>query len=182
MRKGGRGRTAGGGTEAQLKEVMRLFPQGVTVVTTQTKHGPRGLTVSSFISVSLDPPLVLVSLGRGSDLHGSFVRAKSFAVNFLAADQKSVSERFAGKVEVKERFDGISTHKGVTGSPIIDGVRAAIECRVWRVYDGGDHSLVLGEVVRASATREARPLVYYAQRYATIEGSKSPSKLADRVQ
>src|SRR5271157_1048392 len=141
MRTGSLGETAGRDTEAQLKEVMRIFPQGVTVVTTHTKQGPRGLTVSSFISVSLHPALVLVSLARDSDIHESFANAKAFAVNFLAVEQESVSERFAGRVDDKERFDGIGFHRGTTGSPIIDGARAAIECTVWRIYDGGDHSL-----------------------------------------
>lgn len=139
------------------------------MVTTQTEDGPRGITVSSFTSVSLSPPLVLVSIARSSDLHDVFVQAKSFAVNLLANDQRVVSDIFAGKVRTKDLFGGTKFHKGRTGSPIIDGVRAAIECNLHHVYDGGDHSIILGRVVRATALGRGRPLVYYAQQYTTTE-------------
>lgn len=167
--------------QAGLKEVMRLFPQGVTVVTAQSEDGPKGITVSSFTSVSLNPPLVLVSLARGSDLHDLLTSTKSFAVNFLADDQKSVSDLFAGRIQVKERFDMVKFHKGSTDSPIIDGARAVIECNVWRVYDGGDHSIVLGEVVKASALSTRRPLVYYTQQYTTTEQADEPAPPSDII-
>lgn len=167
--------------QARLKEAMRLFPQGVTVVTTLAEDSPKGITVSSFTSVSLNPPLVLVSLARGSELHDIFVKVKSFAVNFLANDQKSVSDLFAGRVQVRDRFDGINFHRGSTGSPIIDGARAAIECKTWRVYDGGDHSIILGEVVHALAMSSRRPLVYYAQQYTTTEPPEQPAPPSDIV-
>jgi flavin reductase (DIM6/NTAB) family NADH-FMN oxidoreductase RutF len=160
---------------------MRLFPQGVTVVTAQTKEGPKGITVSSFTSVSLAPPLVLISLAKDSDLHDLLVASSNFAVNFLADDQKSVSDLFAGRVPVKDRFDAVSYHKGATGSPIIDGVRCAIECRTWRVYEGGDHSIVLGEVVKTSVAGGRRPLVYYGQQYTSIERSEQPAPPSDII-
>ena len=175
MRKGGHNRAVDEEPQARLKEVMRLFPQGVTVVTTEADRGPMGITVSSFISVSLDPPLVLVSLARGSNLYEPFIRARSFAVNFLAEDQKSISDLFAGKVDAKERFGGLKFHRGISGSPIIDGVCAAIECKVWRVYQGGDHSIIIGEVMKASVMNGGRPLVYYAQRYTTIREPELPA-------
>jgi flavin-dependent trigonelline monooxygenase, reductase component len=164
-----------------LKDVMRHFPQGVTVVTTTSPEGPKGMTVSSFTSISLTPPLVLVSLAKGSDLHDLFVNAKAFAVNFLAEDQKSVSDLFAGRVKVKERFDQVKSHSGVTGAPLIDGVRAVIECRTWRVEDGGDHSIMLGEVVGAAVASKRRPLVYYSQQYTTVERSEQPAPPSDIV-
>ncbi|HYC11798.1 MAG TPA: flavin reductase family protein [Nitrososphaerales archaeon] len=167
MSGGDRRRRAGGEIAGKLKGVMRLFPQGVTVVTTQTKRGPVGLTVSSFTSVSLDPPLVLVSIGKASDVHGSLVRTGHFAVNLLASDQKRISERFAGRLDSKQRFEGVNFYAGTTGSPLIRGALAAIECSVWRVYEGGDHSLVLGEVTSASAMANKKPLVYHMQEYTT---------------
>jgi flavin reductase (DIM6/NTAB) family NADH-FMN oxidoreductase RutF len=165
--------------QAGLKEAMRAFPQGVTVVTTQGEDGPRGVTVSSFTSVSLNPPLVLVSLAQGSDVHDIFLRAKSFAVNFLGDDQKPVSDLFASRTPMKDRFDGVRFHKGLTGSPIIDGARAAIECDTWRLYDGGDHSIILGKVVKASVISSGKPLVYYAQHYTTTEWPEKPSQPSD---
>jgi flavin reductase (DIM6/NTAB) family NADH-FMN oxidoreductase RutF len=147
---------------------MRRFPQGVTIVTAQTRDGPVGLTVSSFTSVSLEPPLVLVSLGKGTEVHEGLLGAKHFAVNVLAADQKRLSERFAGMAEMAERFDGVAYSKGIGGSPLIEGAVARIETKVWRRYDGGDHTLLLGEVVRASTAGSASPLVYVSQKYATV--------------
>jgi flavin reductase (DIM6/NTAB) family NADH-FMN oxidoreductase RutF len=162
-----------------LKDVMRAFPQGVTVVTSEGVDGPKGLTVSAFTSVSLDPPLVLVSLAKSSAAHDLFVRAKEFAINFLADDQKSISDRFAGRADVKEKFDGIGFRPGVTGSPVIQGVRAVIECAAWRVYDGGDHSILVGEVVRAEKLNNKAPLVYYGQQYTTTEKPESSGPPSD---
>lgn len=108
-------------------------------------------------------------MAKSSAIHDAFVRAKGFAINFLADDQRSVSDRFAGRVDVKERFKGIGFRPGTTGSPIIQGVRAVIECVAWRVYDGGDHSILIGEVVRAEKLNDKAPLVYYTQQYTTTE-------------
>ena len=116
-----------------LMEAMRVYPQGVTVAPTQGPSGPTGLTVSSGTSESLVPPLVLISDAKGSAMHDLFHEAKAYAVNFLADDQKSDSDRFAGRTNAKDRFEGLGFSRGVTGSPIIEGVRAAIECRAWQV-------------------------------------------------
>jgi flavin reductase (DIM6/NTAB) family NADH-FMN oxidoreductase RutF len=151
-----------------LKEVMRVYPQGVTVVTASTQKRMIGLTVSSFISVSLEPSLLLVSISKKSANHDTFLKAKEFAVNFLADDQKSVSDTFAGRLEIKERFEGLRYHFHKTKSPIIDGVRAFAECKTWEVHDGGDHSIILGEVVHAKKMNDKPPLVYYTQQYTTI--------------
>ncbi len=160
---------------------MRVYPQGVTVVTFDAEDGPKGLTVSSFTSVSLNPPLVLVSIAKGSALHGVISETKSFAVNFLADDQKSVSDRFAGRIQMKDRFDGLGFKKGSTGCPIIDGVRVAIECRTWRTFDGGDHTLLVGEVVSSRVLSSKKPLVYYSQQYTTTEAQEFPAPPSDIV-
>lgn len=172
---------SGSSTEpaSALKDAMRVYPQGVTVVTTTASDGPKGITVSSFTSISLVPPLVMISLARGSALHDVFLRSEFFAVNFLADDQKTVSDRFAGRVPVQERFEGIKTSKGATGSPTIEGARAHIECRMWKVYDGGDHSILIGEVVAAKASTKKRPLVYYSQQYTTTEATEYPAPPSD---
>jgi 3-hydroxy-9,10-secoandrosta-1,3,5(10)-triene-9,17-dione monooxygenase reductase component len=167
--------------EAGLKQAMRAFPQGVTVVTTKALDGPKGITVSSFTSVSLDPPLVLISIAKSSALHDAFRVCKAFGVNFLADDQRSVSDRFAGRIEAKDRFDGINFTEGTTSSPIIEGVRAIIECRTSKVYEGGDHSILVGEVVTARALNSKRPLVYYLQQYTTTELLEYPAPPSDIV-
>lgn len=167
--------------QAGLKQAMRAFPQGVTVVTTKAPDGPRGITVSSFTSVSLEPPLVLISIAKTSALHDAFRNCEAFSVNFLADDQKSVSDRFAGRVDAKNRFEGIKFTEGSNGCPIIEGVRAVIECRTWKVNEGGDHSIILGEVVAAKALNSKRPLVYYAQQYTTTETLEYPAPPSDIV-
>jgi flavin reductase (DIM6/NTAB) family NADH-FMN oxidoreductase RutF len=167
--------------QTALKQAMRVYPQGVTVVTIRTEEGPKGITVSSFISVSLDPPLVLVSIAKTSQLHDLLKATEAFAVNFLAEDQKSVSDRFAGRTQARDRFDGLKFSQGVTGSPVIEGVRAAIECKSWLAYDGGDHSILVGEVVAAKKFNSKRPLVYYAQQYTTTELMEYPAPPSDMV-
>lgn len=150
-------------------------------MTTNGEGGPKGITVSSFTSVSLTPPLVMVSISKGSALHDVFARASKFAVNFLADDQKSVSDRFAGRAGSPERFQGLRHKTGATGSPIIDGARAVIECKSWKVYDGGDHSMIVGEVVAAGTLNAKRPLVYYSQQYTTTELAEYPAPPSDIV-
>jgi flavin reductase len=164
-----------------LKQAMRVFPQGVTVVTIPSETGPKGMTVSSFTSVSLNPPLVLVSIAKESDLHELFRNAKAYAVNFLADDQKSVSDRFAGRLKLADRFDGLKHSVGRLGAPLIDGARAVIECEMWKVYDGGDHSILVGEVVFVKASGSRRPLVYYEQQYTTTERLEYPAPPSDMV-
>jgi flavin reductase (DIM6/NTAB) family NADH-FMN oxidoreductase RutF len=164
-----------------LKQAMRVYPQGVTVLTAQSPDGPKGLTVSSFSSVSLNPPLVLFCIAKTSALHDFFRSSKHFAVNFLADDQKSVSDRFAGRTTAHDRFEGVKFAKGQTGSPIISGVRAVIECKSWQAYDAGDHSIIVGEVVAASALGSKRPLVYFSQQYTTTERGETPAPPSDIV-
>ncbi len=167
--------------QSGLKQAMRVYPQGVTVATTNSEGAPKGLTISSFTSVSLVPPLVLISIAKNSTLHDVFRNARAYAVNFLADDQRSISDRFAGRTRVTDRFQGLKFAKGVTGSPILDGVRAAVECRSWQVYDGGDHSILIGEVVSAKTFNAKRPLVYYSQQYTTTELGEYPAPPSDIV-
>ena len=167
--------------QSGLKQAMRVYPQGVTVATTVGPGGPTGLTLSSFTSVSLEPPLILISIAKGSAIHDLFREAKVYAINFLADDQKSVSDRFAGRTNLKDRFEGLGFTMGVTGSPIIDGVRVAIECRAWQIYEGGDHSILVGKVVSAKTFNSKRPLVYYSQQYTTTELMDHPAPPSDMV-
>jgi len=164
-----------------LKQAMRVYPQGVTVVTFKSELGSTGITVSSFTSISLDPPLVLVSVARASALHDALRSAGAFAVNFLADDQRSVSDRFAGRTDHRDRFEGIRSTAGTTGSPVISGARAVIECKPWQVFDGGDHSILIGEVVSAKALNGKKPLVYYSQQYTTTEQTEYPAPTSDMI-
>jgi len=158
---------------------MRVHPQGVTVVTAKGPDGPKGITVSSFTSASLQPPLVLVLIAKSSAIHEVFRGAEEFAVNFLADDQRSVSDRFAGRLPLKERFDGLGFVFESTTAPIINGVRAFIECKTKWVHDVGDHSLLIGEVVGARKLSDKKPLVYQNQQYTTTMPSEYPAPPSD---
>ncbi len=152
-----------------LKAAMRRFPQGVTVVTTQSGNEPIGITVASFTSVSLGPPLILVSIAKGTNYHDVFLNSKSFAVNILASDQADISERFAGKVPQGEhRFRSVKYHAGSGGSPLIENALSWIECRNWKAVEAGDHTIIFGEVTSCSTGKEATPLLYFNRQYATI--------------
>ena len=130
---------------------MGAFPTGVTVVTAMGEDGaPLGLTVNSFTSVSLDPPLVLVCIDTGSNSHDRLVASGSFAVNVLAAEHDALARRFAS-LPADGRFDGLSWAPGPTGAPILAGMAAWLACTVEAVYPGGDHSIVVGRVAEAQS-------------------------------
>ncbi|HLI45607.1 MAG TPA: flavin reductase family protein [Geobacterales bacterium] len=158
----------------ELRKVMRVYPQGVTVVTTKFENSLYGLTVSAFTSISLDPPLIMISISKLSSMHKILSNCESFTINFLAEDQKIVSDIFAGRIKVKDRFEAVQYFTERTGCPIIKGVRAFIECKKTIAYDAGDHSIILGEVINARKLNDKNPLVYYNQQYTTIV---SPEKL-----
>ncbi len=156
-------------SDAEFKSVMGRFATGVTVVTTCDGERPAGVTVNAFASVSLDPPLVMVSIDKRSHLHDLVARAGFFAANILGAHQQEISRRFAGQTgDRNERFRQTSYHEGVTGAPILDESIAHVECRVVAVYPGGDHSIFLGQVEGLGAAA-GDPLVYYRARYGAFD-------------
>jgi flavin reductase (DIM6/NTAB) family NADH-FMN oxidoreductase RutF len=147
----------------EFKQALGSFPAGVTVVTLANAAGElRGITVTSFASVSLDPPLVLVCIDRRASLHDDFAVDQHFAVNILATSQKSVSNQFASSVP--DRFEGIGHTAAPGGSPLLDGALTAIECRCTAAFDGGDHTIFLGEVETARFS-DAQPLAYCQGKY-----------------
>ncbi len=152
-----------------LKMAMRHFPQGVTVVTIQSEGRPLGITVGSFTSISLTPPLILFSIAKGAFHHDHLVSSKTFAVNILASDQADISERFAGKVpQGEDRFRNVQHRIGISGSPLMENALLWIECQNWKTLDAGDHTIILGEVTECTMGREAAPLLYFNRQYATI--------------
>jgi flavin reductase (DIM6/NTAB) family NADH-FMN oxidoreductase RutF len=147
-----------------FKRALGQFASGVTVVTTRDRQGrPLGLTVSAFASVSLEPPLVLVSIDNRSDVHDGFEAAGLFAVSVLAEHQREVSQRFAFGTD---KFDA-SLVLGAHGMYLVPGALAHIECRLSAAHPAGDHTIYVGEVL-ALAARPGRPLVYHGSRYAGL--------------
>lgn len=146
-----------------FRRALGRFPTGVTIVTTRAPDGGFvGLTANSFNSVSLDPPLVLWSLGKAQGSLPHFQNARVFAVNVLAADQIDLSNRFASPSV--DRFRGVATHAKATGAPVLEGVSAWFDCRLRHSYDGGDHVIFVGEVL-AFDTTPRPPLVYAGGEY-----------------
>jgi len=150
--------------EAQeLRRVMGHFATGVTVITTKDQAGnPQGLTANAFMSLSLNPPLVLISVDKGATCYGCFAANNSFAVNFLSEDQEEVSRRFATKGV--DKFADLKWREGSNGVALIDGTLASVECKITQCHDGGDHTIVVGEIVNVTATGD-RPLLFFKGKY-----------------
>jgi flavin reductase (DIM6/NTAB) family NADH-FMN oxidoreductase RutF len=152
-----------------LRQVLGVFPTGVTVMTTCAEDGRFvGVTVNSFNSLSLNPPLILWSLSRRSGSLGPFLAAKHFAVNVLAQDQVAVSRRFASRAI--DKFQDVEVEVGLDGIPLIAGCAAYIECRTWSSQAAGDHELFIGRVQRVQASGRP-PLVFAAAGYFSVGGA-----------
>lgn len=150
----------------EFRAALSRFPSGVTVVTTKDATGKfHGITVSAFCSVSLDPPLILVCIEKTTGSHTAFEQSKSFVVNFLSSTQSALSEHFAS--QLSDKFAGLDVRYGMDGLPILDGCVANLECLLKNSYDGGDHTIFVGEVENAEI-REGEPLVYFYSDYRSI--------------
>lgn len=150
----------------QFRQLLGRFATGVTVLTTRAASGdPVGMTASSVASVSLEPPLVLVSVDHKNDMHDALAAAQHFVLNVLGVDQEGLARRFA-ETET-ERFRGVSYRENARGIAVLEGVIAHIECAKQATVPGGDHSVFFGLVVGGDAT-EGRPLLYYRGGYAGL--------------
>jgi flavin reductase (DIM6/NTAB) family NADH-FMN oxidoreductase RutF len=148
-----------------VKQVMSRFATGVTIVTVQHEGQKHGLTASSFTSLSLAPPLVLVCVGKRAYSHELICQSRAFAVNILGQEQLEWGRRFANPA-IADRFAGVDPCVAVTGSPILPGCLAWVDCRLHDAYAGGDHTIFIGEVIAGDiATPEcpaaAQPLLYF---------------------
>lgn len=152
--------------EAQFKSAMSQFASGVTVVTTEHEGKDYGMTVASFASLSLRPPLVVVCIEKSVKTHDAIAAAGRFGVSILAHAQTAISNRFASKIE--DKFEGIDVVRGALDVPLIDGAICALECRVHQQLPGGDHTIFVGEVVDAR-TGDGAPLVYFRSGYRALE-------------
>jgi flavin reductase (DIM6/NTAB) family NADH-FMN oxidoreductase RutF len=148
-----------------LRRVLSRFPTGVTVV--GTRHQPEGvcgLTVNAFASVSLEPPLVLVCVDRNSNTHNCVVASGVFTVNVLASGHEELATSFARKRD--DKFDGVAHRVTDSGAPVMDDVVAWMECSVRDTFEGGDHTIFMGEVLHAEEG-DGRPLVFFRSGYTT---------------
>jgi flavin reductase (DIM6/NTAB) family NADH-FMN oxidoreductase RutF len=148
-------------SQRELRDALGRFPTGVTVVTTMTPRGPLGITANSFASVSLAPPLVLWSPARKSRRFPAFEAASHFAIHVLSVGQRSLAERFSLP---GDGFAGVDYTAGFGESPLLAGCVARFECRHAAGYDGGDHLIVVGEVLRLEQA-DLTPLLYFRGSY-----------------
>ncbi len=142
---------------------MGHFATGVTVVTTKDAAGtPFGLTANAFASLSLTPPLVLICVDKMAHCYSCFAGSQIFAVNVLGEGQEHLSRRFATKSA--EKFDGIPWRESEYGLALLDGAISHIECKVLYSYEGGDHTIYVGEVLSAKCVAD-RPLLFFQGKY-----------------
>ncbi|MCA8878407.1 MAG: flavin reductase family protein [Rhodobacteraceae bacterium] len=148
--------TPGPAAELDLRRALGTFATGVTVVTTMAPHGPCGITANSFSSVSLDPPLVLWSVGRESDRYGLFSSARFTAIHVLAESQYGLARRFARK---GSDFDGVDWELGAEQVPLLEGCLSRFECELAADHEGGDHRILISRVHRVTLA-PGTPLVF----------------------
>ena len=148
--------------DAQFKLALSHFASGVTIVTTEHDGKPFGMTVASFASLSLRPPLVLVCIEKAAQTHDAIAAAGRFGVNILEQKQSELSGRFASRIE--DKFAGVETRRGKLGVPLLANALTTIECRVHAHLPGGDHSIFVGEVEHIHSS-EGTPLIYYRSGY-----------------
>ena len=154
-----------------FRGLMARWATGVAVVTAHDGSLDAGLTVNALLSVSLAPPSLLISLTQDADTTPIVQRSGAFAVNFLASDQRALSERFAQTLPSGEKFRGLPVHRGTTGAALLDGTLGAAECRVARWMPQYDHVLIVGEVVRQELGRDGAPLLFFRSGYAEPDPS-----------
>jgi flavin reductase (DIM6/NTAB) family NADH-FMN oxidoreductase RutF len=147
---------------AHFKLAMSHFTSGVTVVTTAHQGTLYGMTVASFASLSLDPPLVLVCVEKSVKTHDAIAGAQKFAVSILGEDQAALSNRFASRSD--EKFVGLTVDEGELGIPLIPGALCTLECTLYNQLPGGDHTIYVGEVLHARVA-DGTPLVYWRSGY-----------------
>lgn len=151
----------------EFRAALGRFASGVTVVTTHDnkENRPLGITVSAFCSVSLEPPLVLISIDKGAYIHDYLKDFGAFGVNILTEEQEKLSNLFASREN--DKFKDISYTVGQLGVPLLENVLVNMECKTVHAYEGGDHTIFIGEVITSSVSDE-KPLLYFYGGYGKL--------------
>jgi flavin reductase (DIM6/NTAB) family NADH-FMN oxidoreductase RutF len=156
----------------EFRSIIGHFATGVTVITTAAGEEMQGMTANAVTSLSLDPTMILVCVEKNTHTHGVLERGGVFAVNILAAHQQDVSRLFAKRAEPEiGTLRGQRFIIGATGAPVLEDCLAYLDCRVAEVFEGGDHSIFIGEVVEAAVVSDAKPLLFYRGKYDTLADS-----------
>jgi flavin reductase (DIM6/NTAB) family NADH-FMN oxidoreductase RutF len=154
----------------EFRDALGSFATGVTVITSQGVEHPYGMTANAFSSVSLDPPLVLVCVIKGTEGAAAIESNGCFAVNILGLDQEPISRYFASKDRPRgpDAFSQIPHLRAATGSPIIEGTTAYLDCRLHAAHEAGDHVIFIGEVMAMGVDPEVQPLLFHRGKYRLI--------------
>ncbi len=161
----------------QLRNAMRGWTTGVAIVTAAHDGQRFGMTVNSFTSVSLEPPLICVTLKRMTHTYELVERSGEFAMTILSDEQKDLSDRFAGKIpDIHDRFAGLETETLLLNAPLIKGGLAFFNCRVVNSHSVGENALVVAEVIAARGKDEGNPLVYHNRVYWKLAPTQSSPK------
>lgn len=161
----------------QLRHAMRRFASGVTIVTASASGRNVGITVSSFTSISLDPPIVMIAINRSGSHSEIFREAPGFAVHILSAGQEELSERFASTWSWQRKVEGLNVRPGLQGTPILEGIATVIEARSDTCVDIGSHLVLFGEVISIHSIEQSPPppLLYFNRSYGTLDGGADES-------
>lgn len=155
-------------SERDFRDCVGCFATGVTVITIKCDEEKyRGITINSFASVSLNPPLVLFSLDKAAHSYEPFINSDVFNINILSEKQQEVSEEFATPSVVD--WDKIDYSLGENDSPLLTGSIAYIECEKYQEFDGGDHTIFVGRVAKLKKVSNEKPLLYFHGNYAQID-------------
>ncbi|MGB7285986.1 MAG: flavin reductase family protein [Salaquimonas sp.] len=154
------------GEERSLRDAMGKFATGVTIVTVKTENGPVGMTVNSFASVSLDPALVLWSIEKKSGRYSAFTEAEHFGIHVLDESQADLALEFARNANA---FDNCAWHTNEMGVPMVEGVLSRFECKRAALHEGGDHTIIVGEVLQYGF-RYGEPLVFASGKFGVFGG------------
>ena len=160
----------------EFREAMRRFATGVAIVTTSLDGRIHGFTVNSFASVSADPPTVLICVNRSATAHPLIAASQRFCANILSLEQRRLAERFAGG-EPRSRFEGVTYTIGPSGSPVLDGTVAYVDCAVTEELTASTHTIFLGEVLEAG-WHEGEPLGYFNRTYRDFGITTAPTEQA----
>ena len=153
-------------SQDDFRQVLGRFATGVTIITLKSGREIHGLTVNSFASVSLDPPLILICIQKNVSSHTFFSDGAGFVVNILSRDQQEWSNRFANsELSGPERFQGVDYRETDSGIPILDGNLGHLECKVANRIQAGDHTIFIGEVIHAETASANPPLLFYESQY-----------------
>lgn len=159
-------------SEQDFKATLKLWASGVSVVTTHNKKdGAKGLTATSFSSVSLEPMQILICLNKLAEASLAVIANNTFAVNILSTEQTDLSKRFAGAASQQQRFAATNWHLGENGSPIIADSLASLECTTTKQISAGSHWVIIAEV-QTTTCQQLSPLLYYNHSYRKLVDRK----------